>query len=400
MAGGFGAEPGVQEVEGLRSVLAVLSLLIAAFSVGTDIYRPTAESALCRRGYCRFDQVFASMDAQGVQAANLSALLNEDPANPLVWCTYGEFLAKSGDAGKATAVFDHAMSLGPDMPPALMRGVNFYFNHGQPAKALPLAGRILAETSVFDGAIFSDFRAARLPVSTLLGTGVPNIARAARAWLDWLRDNGSDADLSETWVWMQRNRLLDQRSAVNAVSTLWSRKSFRTAQNLWLSWIGPDHGNYPEPEELWNTAFQDQPAGGPFDWTLDPPPSVTLSRKDGLEVRFSGTDNVAFSGVRQGAVVRPGRYRFIAEIEAAGLTTDQNPFFHIFDPTNPGTVHVESQPFRGTVPRSRITLELSVPASTRALMVQLERRPSERFDNKIEGTLHVYQVSFRMIERY
>lgn len=67
---------------------------------------------------------------------------------------------------------------------------------------------------------------------------------------------------------------------------------------------------------------------------------------------WRGTDNVAFSGVRQGAVVRPGRYRFT-----------------------------------------------SVPATTQALIVQLERRPSERFDNKIAGTLHVYHVSLRMIGR-
>jgi hypothetical protein len=50
------------------------------------------------------------------------------------------------------------------------------------------------------------------------------------------------------------------------------------------------------------------------------------------------------------------------------------------------------------VARSRITAEISVPPSTQAVMVQLERQASERFDNKINGTLHIYQVSLLLTQ--
>ena len=385
----------------MRVVLVALSLLISAFSVGTDLFRPAAESSLCRLGFCRFDQIFASIDARGMRPANVAALVNEDPANPLVWCAYGDVLAQTGNTAEATRAFDHAMTLGPHMPPVLMRGVNFYVGYGQPEKILPLSAKILTQTWAFDQIIFSYFKVANLPTHELLGVAVPTEARAARAWLDWVPVNGSDADLTETWEWMTKNRLLDQPSAVNAIWALWSRKSYRTAHALWLDWLGPGHIDKAADgsERLVNRAFEKEPAGGPFDWTLYAPASVTLTRRDGLEVRFSGRENVAFSGVSQAVEVRPGPYRFTADIEANGLTTDQHPFFHIFDPANPGAVHAESQPIQNGATPSRIAVDISVPPSTQVLLVQLERRPSERFDNKIEGTVRVHDVSLRAIGR-
>jgi hypothetical protein len=91
--------------------------------------------------------------------------------------------------------------------------------------------------------------------------------------------------------------------------------------------------------------------------------------------------------------VSPGRYRFTAEIDAQDVTTDHGPFFHIFDPANPKRLSVESSPLKGTVTRSWIVLDVPIAPGTQALQIQLERRPSQKFDNKIGGTLHVYQVS-------
>jgi hypothetical protein len=45
------------------------------------------------------------------------------------------------------------------------------------------------------------------------------------------------------------------------------------------------------------------------------------------------------------------------------------------------------------VERSWVTLDFTAPAGTEAILVQVRRQPSQRFDNKIEGTLHIYQTS-------
>jgi hypothetical protein len=89
----------------------------------------------------------------------------------------------------------------------------------------------------------------------------------------------------------------------------------------------------------------------------------------------------------------PGRYHLSAEVSADNLTTDQGPFFRIFDPANPARLNAESAPILGTAGKSWISVEFTVRRGTEALAVQLERRASQRFDNRISGTLHIHQVS-------
>ena len=66
--------------------------------------------------------------------------------------------------------------------------------------------------------------------------------------------------------------------------------------------------------------------------------------------------------------------------------------FRIFDIDNPARLNAESAPIPGTATKSFISVEFAVTRATEALAIQLERRPSQNFDNRISGTLHVYQV--------
>lgn len=374
----------------MRLIIPIAALLIATLSVSLDLFPPSLTSPLCLHGACRFDQIFAAIDAAGATPEAVSMLVDADPANPLVWCTYAQVLSVHGETQQAQSVFDHAVSLGPGMPPVLMRAANFDFTHGRRDDGFLLSARILLQTSAFDEIIFSYLQRADVPAGTLLGTAIPAASRPARAWLGWLREHGSDQDLGETWAWMKGNRLLDERSAGEVAWTLWDRASYRTAYALWTGWLGT-------PQLLANTRFDTAPRETPFDWTLSSLPSVAVTRANGLEVRFLGTENVAFSGVRQFTVVPPGRYRLSAEVSSDNLSTDQGPFFRIFDPANPARLNAESAPILGTVARTWTGVEFTVTAGTEALAIQLERRPSQRFDNRIAGTVHIYQVSLALV---
>jgi hypothetical protein len=369
----------------MRAIIPVASLLVVALSLAVDLTHPAPGSSLCRYGGCRFDQIFAGVDAAGAGRDAVAALVDADPANPLVWCAYAQVLSVHGDTQQVQSAFDHAVSLGPGMSPVLMRAANFDFTHGRREHGFLLSARILSQTSAFDEIIFSYLQRADVPAGMLLGTAIPAASRPARSWLGWLRAHGSDQDLCDTWTWMQRNALLNEKSAGEVAWTLWNRASYRTAHTLWTSWLGTT-------QLLANTRFDTAPRETPFDWALGSSPAVAVTRANGLDVRFSGTENVAFSGVRQFTVVPPGRYRLSAEVSSENLTTDQGPFFRIFDPANPDRLHAESAPILGTVGESWITMELTV-SGTEALAIQLERHPSGRFDNRISGTLHIYQVS-------
>jgi hypothetical protein len=377
----------------MRLLFPLVGFLIAGLSILLDWRNVSPDSWYCRSGMCRFNQIFAAPSSADRLATDLATLLNEDPADPLVWCTYGELLAARGKIPEANAAFDRAVSLGPGLSHVLVRAAHYDLSHGREERGLALANQVLQQTELFDQSLFNDLAHCGVPVFELLGSAVPATARAARSWLGYLYAQGSDQDLLETWAWMGANRLADQKSAVDVTRTLWQRKSFRSAQDVWADWLGPAHDGYLHPQRLADTRFADEPNGSPFDWTLTAAPAVEFSRHDGLDVRFSGKENSDFAPVSQFATVSPGRYRFSAEIGADGITTDQGPFFHAFDPANPGRLSVQTPPVLGSVARSWVTADFAVPPGTEAIEVRIERRPSLRFDNKIAGVLHVYQVS-------
>jgi hypothetical protein len=369
----------------MRLLVPIAGLLIAGLSISLDLFPPSLASTLCLHSGCRFDQIYRAVDAAGATPEAMSVLVNADPANPLVWSTYAEVLSVHGEARKAEFAFDQAVSLGPSMAPVLMRAANYDFTHGRRDQGYLLSARILSQTSAFDEILFSYLQRPDVAADTLLGTAIPAAPRPARSWLAWLRAHGPDQDIAATWTWMKGNRLLDERSAGEVAWTLWNRASYGTAYTLWSDWLGTT-------QLLANTRFDSAPHETPFDWMLGSGPAVAVTRAHGLDVRFLGTENLAFSGVRQFTVVPLGRYRFSAEVESQNLTTDQRPFFRIFDPRNPALLSVESGSVESTAARSSITVEFAVTRPTEALAIQLERRPSQKFDNRISGTLHIDQV--------
>ncbi len=334
----------------------------------------------------RFDQIYPRIDAAGSSAQSIASLVNLDPANPMVWSAWAESLSRSDDPATAASAFDRAISLGPAMPAVRMRAANFDAAHSRTAHLLSLAPAILSQTAAFDQILFSYLQRTAAPVPALLGSAIPADPRPARSWLAWLRDHGSDPDLADTFSWMQRRSLLDDESAGAAVWTLWTRGRYRTAHDLWSAYTGSN-------SLLANPAFASDPLPAPFDWNLSSVPDVSITRADGLQVRFHGAANIAFSGVRQFTVLPPGRYRFAAEVSSENLTTDQGPFFRISDPANSARLNVATPPILGAVSRTWITLFFTVPDASQAVEIHLERTPSERFDNRIQGLLRVYRIS-------
>src|SRR5689334_17338882 len=104
----------------MRLVLSLAAVLAAGISIWPDIHAPALDSRLCNAGFCRFDQLFVRVDAQGMNLANLAKLIDQDPMSPLVWSAYAELLAAQGQRDDAAQIFAHAVALGPGMSPVLM----------------------------------------------------------------------------------------------------------------------------------------------------------------------------------------------------------------------------------------------------------------------------------------
>jgi hypothetical protein len=369
----------------MRLVVPVAALLIALLSLSLDLFPSSLASPLCLHG-CRFDQMVGAANAAGATPEALSILANADPANPLVWCTYAEIQSANGKPEKAKSAFDHAISLGPGMPAVLMRAANYDFTHGRQDQGLLLSARILSQTNIFNEILFFYLLGSGVPTRALLGTAIPTGLRPAQAWLAWLPSHGSVQDLGDTWKWMKGNGLLDEKSADEVAWALWDRGSYGMSYALWRDWVG-------SAELLANAGFETAPRASPFDWRIASSPAATVTRTNGLEIRFAGTDNVTFGEVGQFTVAPEGRYRFCAEVASENVTTDQRPFFRIFDPVQPGRLSVRTGAVEGTSARSKVTVDFTVMGKPEPLVVELERWRSQNFDNRIAGTFHVYRVS-------
>ena len=374
----------------MRLLFPLLSLATAATAIVVSFMQPDANHPICRYGACRYEQVMSTMEERGSSPEGLAALLREDASNPLMWSSYGEYLAARGDVPRATLAFKQAEATGSGLAPVLTRIANFAFTHDQREMGLRVTPLILERTSEYDEILFSYLAVPGSPTSGLLGSAIPASPRPARAWLAWMREQAAPEDVVATWQWMQQAKLTDEPSTIETVRVLWASRAYDEARTIWTAFAG--EGNRSPGNLLANDRFEQAPSNTPFDWDLSARPGLAYVRERGLDVRFDGTQNLTDAGVVQQVLVQPGAYRFHAELSANALSTDQGVFFQITDAEDASRLTLQTAPVLGTADRTPLDLEVRVPPDTRVLRIRLLRTASLRFDNKLSGTLHVHHV--------
>lgn len=101
---------------------------------------------------------------------------------------------------------------------------------------------------------------------------------------------------------------------------------------------------------------------------------------------------MAYNHVSQREVVKPGTYRFEAEMRASEITTDQGVGFRIVDAEDGRRLDVRTERLRGTTDWRRVELRFRTPERTKLVEIQVVREPSLKFDNKISGTVWIDEV--------
>jgi hypothetical protein len=153
-------------------------------------------------------------------------------------------------------------------------------------------------------------------------------------------------------------------------------------------------------EGLWNADLELRLAGTGLGWKNLRSEHHELSQTGaGLEVRFLGSENLDFRALRQDTVLVPGaRYRLEADFETAGITTDEGVYFEVIDGRD-GRVIVQTDAATGDSERELIGRDFDCPDGDGRIQVRLRRRPSRRLDNKLAGTIRIYAVRVRLVER-
>ncbi|HWE52091.1 MAG TPA: hypothetical protein VG273_20020 [Bryobacteraceae bacterium] len=368
-------------------VLSLVLLFGAGLSLFSDFHPAGPDGFLARFGFVRSDQLVAGMSYSDLVDSPpfLQRRLALDAANPYRWAELGEYFTAGDRIPEATRAYEHAVELGPNIPSILMRAANFYVLQDKEERVASLGHRILRLTPDFDQILFVDY--ARMDITNTDTTnGIPAEVRPARSWMRWLLANGKPQEILNGWTWLRNHRLADDSTAEALVRELWRRQMYGPAAEAWTVWAEPDR-----TDSLFNRRFQLSPRPVPCDWNFGNAAEFELH--EGLHIHFTGAESDRIAALSQMTPVTPGPYRFTAVISAKDITTDQGPFFRIYDSEKPARLDVKTSAFLGTLPRQTIGLSLVIPAATRIVTVQLERMGSNRFDNKIQGDLQISEVS-------
>jgi hypothetical protein len=342
-------------------------------------------------------------DRAEAMALMRQALLR-DPASPYRWSTMGELLAESGDNDRARYCFRRAVELGPNIPPVLMRAANFHFTHGAAREGLECTRKILGLVRQYDGVVFSTCERMGVRVAEVIAHGMPADKAAHTALLQHLLTGEAAADAAVAWRWLEGLGECDTALTSQYVEFLLKHAAYSEAREVWARRLGRQNPGYPGSNRVFNGGFESEPLKEGLDWRVTPAEGVSADRGTGgrsgrwsLHIRFEGQSNLDYRHISQRVVAEPGAYRFSAWVRADEVTTDEGVRFRIRDAGRDPRVDVTTAQVVGTTDWTELAAVVVVPAPVRLLAVELIRRPSLKFDNKISGTVRVDDVRLARI---
>ena len=355
----------------------------------------TSESAVAQQGYERL--VAGKLEGPGGAVEAFEAALRRDLGSPYRWCDLGEAWLAAGRVEKARYCVNRALELGPNVAPVLIRAANFHFRAGTPKLALPYTARVLGMAGEYDETIFSSYDRMGVAQEQVLRAGLPDSERAAQSYFRYLVAKGNLEKVRAGWEWVRGRSFADDRLADEYVRYLLKSGQYEMAAGAWAAHTAPRERGYRETSWIFNGGFEREPIGTVFDWRITPVDGVQASRDSGaaasgkwsLRVRFEGKENLSYHHVSQMAVVEPGMYRFRALMRTEAITTDQGVGFRIADAEDAQRLDVGTEGVVGTQRWKEVELAFRAPERTRLLEIEMARKQSLKFDNKISGTVWV-----------
>ncbi len=346
---------------------------------------------------------FAALNSSPPDAAKAIRLYTEalrtDSANPYRWADLGGALLTAADVPRARYCFRRAIELGGAVPQIRLRAANFHFEMDEPEEALRHAARVLEVVPDYDAVLFGYFDRFRLSPAAVLSQ-IGDNGRATASYTKSLIHAGKMDAASEAWRYATAKGFSDDRLTASYLDAMLAGRRYSEASLDWIRYLGPARGDYPESNLLFNGGFEREPTGAAFDWRIQPSPDFETTREttavhDGkwaLRIQFHGTANVSYNNVRQQSYITAGRYSLTAWIRTEGITTDECPRLEIDDAEAPSRLKVETAPFCGTGDWNLVSNSFTISSATRLISVGVVRRPSRKFDNKVNGYLLIDSV--------
>ena len=219
-------------------------------------------------------------------------------------------------------------------------------------------------------------------------------------YLEWLMNWSMTEESLTVWQAMNTISTPHKEIALRYANFLLNNKRIIAAMDIWKKYTGNDG--------LTNPGFEKDLTGVGFDWRhwdekdgnweLKRVNYETAEGGYALRITFNGRENISFHNVYQIFTVDPqSKYRLTYAWKSRGITTDQGPFIEIYGYDNDG-LYLTGPMITGTQGWREVSLEFDMPEGCRAAVVRLCRRPSNRFDSKIRGSLWLDDFRLEKIE--
>jgi hypothetical protein len=297
--------------------------------------------------------------------------------------------------------FQRALAAGPLNPVILFRAANFAFQIGDGLGTLRLLKTVLTNAgSAYYDSTFLTYSRLELPIQQILDQGIPTKKPVAEAFLHYWMEAKKLQESQAIWEWMRSKGLVNDQLAGDYVSFLLREKHLEEAASTWQAYRSREDSEYRKTNWVFNGSFQHEPTASPLDWHLEKTQDVEIVRRPqggrlnmpALETRFLGKENIDFSQVSQTIVLEPGQWKLAAWMKTEGITTNEGVGLHLSDLYDSTKLDWHSDRLIGTNDWTLIEDIFNVGPQSGPIRLELIRRPSRKFDNKIEGTAWLCSV--------
>jgi hypothetical protein len=177
------------------------------------------------------------------------------------------------------------------------------------------------------------------------------------------------------------------------------------ATRVWreaLAAAGLPNGEPMHNSLVWNGDFEREFSNGGLDWRWVPLPGVAIDFDSAppahgarsIRIDFGGGSNPELTEPSQFIPVEPARtYHFHAYMRTEGITTESGMRFIFTDPNRTGGTNLLTENFTGSHVWTDVEGDVTTGAETHFLLLRLYRIPSHMFDNKLNGTIWIADVS-------
>jgi tetratricopeptide (TPR) repeat protein len=243
-------------------------------------------------------------------------------------------------------------------------------------------------------------------VQVLLDQVLPDTPEADSETLSFLVGTQDTAGALEVW-----RRLIpeDPHTAMNwgvrLTDMLLGQSKFADAAAVWRQTVGMNLGSAPAytgNSLVYDGGFERNISGGGFGWQqrnvrgaeFDFDPDVKHSGSRSARLTFDGTENLSYQELFQHILVSPGdHYHFEGFLRTDQISTNSGMRFEIVDPKDPQHLDLLTVNETGTIPWTLEELDFTAGTQTHLIEIRLAREPSERLDNKLNGTVWIDDVS-------